>query len=346
MIRIRIRPPRLWCCGARRAWAWLSQLVVLDELVDEPVEVLLQLDPRLYQSQSGRSAPLAATGAMSDSDDGSLYGSDDMGDWDTMDGEEHEAAAVLGWTKALWDAGASATAMSRTWDELTDEELQAAEVMGYDDYSWEEGGTWGNPGGSPGGAPQDLEEPEKSPGLDPSWTLFDNRSVRLLAVKPGVEIEEPEPEPEPDTQLSEPDTDEPDDVPLTIILGEHRYDTTQRILTAVPGSFFTPLLERLDMGGCSAQLEEGVKIDRPGELFAHVLSFLESYPLSKVDPSLSLEACAALHAEADFYMLDGLKALMVNRLNPNAALVPSDLANRSVKYPCSIHAMRCTLRTC
>ena len=126
-----------------------------------------------------------------------------------------------------------------------------------------------------------------------------------------------------------------------LVVGGHRFEVLTATLTAVPGSFFEGLLARLDMGGVAERIaDEGVVIDRPGELFGHVLEFLSSFPLARVDPSLDAEACAAVLTEADFYMLEPLKQLMADRLGPNAALAPADLANRELE-----NSLRNLLRT-
>ena len=58
--------------------------------------------------------------------------------WDELPDDAKEAAAVLGYTKKLWDKKRTPEPIDdRDWEDLTLEQQAAAIVLGYDQYMWD-----------------------------------------------------------------------------------------------------------------------------------------------------------------------------------------------------------------
>lgn len=59
-------------------------------------------------------------------------------DWDELPKEVQKAAAILGYTKEIWDKDKDPESFESDWDELTPEEQNAAAVLGYNQLTWDE----------------------------------------------------------------------------------------------------------------------------------------------------------------------------------------------------------------
>lgn len=59
-------------------------------------------------------------------------------DWDDLPEDQKKAAAVLGYTKEIWDGEGETPASEKDWEELTPAEKEAAKALGYTESKWDD----------------------------------------------------------------------------------------------------------------------------------------------------------------------------------------------------------------
>ena len=89
--------------------------------------------PQATSAQANREEPPSSGGAGEGA--AAILGKDKL--WDEMTAEEQVAAAQIGYTRDLWDAGEQTAATTNPWNELSSFEHSAALLLGYTEALWD-----------------------------------------------------------------------------------------------------------------------------------------------------------------------------------------------------------------